>query len=68
MIKSLNFDYSTLDEVDMDDYLALVTEECSNTMTSLDVADPMATVKFADGKWRHAGEIDPPVEDDDYEV
>jgi hypothetical protein len=68
MIKSLNFEHSTLDEVDMDDYLELVTEERSNIMTSLDVADSMATVKCADGKWRHAGEADMQVEEDDYEV
>jgi hypothetical protein len=68
MIKSLNFDHSTLDEVNMDDYLELVTEERSNIMTSLDVADALSTVKCADGKWRHAGEADMPVGDDDYEV
>ena len=68
MIKSLNFDRSTLDEVNMDDYLELVTEERSNIMTSLDVADSMATVKCADGKWRHASEADMPVEEDDFEV
>jgi hypothetical protein len=70
MIKSLNFDRSTLDEVNMDDYLELVAEERSNIMTSLDVADALATVRCADGRWRHACEPGPEddIEYDDYEV
>jgi hypothetical protein len=51
----------------MDDYLELVSQECSNIMTSLDVVDSLATVKCADGKWRHAGDdsiADLSIEDD----
>jgi hypothetical protein len=67
MIKSLNFERTTLDDVSMDDYLELVAEEHSNIMTSLDVADSLATVKCADGKWRHASDADAD-EVDEYEV
>jgi hypothetical protein len=65
MIKTLNFERTTLDDINMDDYLELVAEECSNIMTSLDVADSLATVKCADGKWRHASDSE---EVEDYEV
>jgi hypothetical protein len=53
MKKQLRFEETTLDGIDLDDYLALMGEE--EVISTIDPSDPHMTVKCnRDGCWRQA--------------